>query len=372
MRRLIADFERAHPDVQVASELLPNDSDIAHQYFLTALEAGADLDVFVVDIIWVQEFARAGWIADLSPAFSSETIRRDFISGAAEAVLSNGRVFAVPWYADVGVLYYRSDLVPSAPKTYAQLEQFADQARRKDPSLHGYLWQGRQYEGLVCNVFEEIWGHGGGTAGNDPLRIDTRPARAALAHLHSLLEKRLSPASVKSASEEDSRRLFQSGGAVFMRNWPYAWEEAQRPDSIIRGKVGLASLPALDGIGHGTLGGWQLAVNARAGPRHRDAAIQLIEHLTSVQSNRVLAREYGRHPPRRAFYQDMQFAEHSLSPVLYPLLESARARPATPYYNLLSDALQSEFSAAIVGVRSPEQALERAQRQIDRITGEIR
>jgi multiple sugar transport system substrate-binding protein len=372
MRRLLADFERAHPDVEVASELLPNDSDIAHQYFLTALEAGADFDVFVVDTIWVQEFARAGWIADLSDAFPGETIRRDFIAGAADAVFSNGQVFAVPWYADVGVLYYRSDLVPSAPKTYAELEQFADQARRTDPSLHGYLWQGRQYEGLVCNVYEAIWGHGGGTEGNEELRIDTRPARAALAYLHSLLERGLSPASVKSASEEDSRRLFQNGRAVFMRNWPYAWEEAQRPESIVRGRVGLAPLPGLDGIGHGTLGGWQLAVNARAARRHRDAAIQLIEHLTSAQSNRILAREYGRNPPRRAVYQDPQFAERSLFPALYPMLERARARPVTPYYNLLSDALQSEFSAAIVGVRSPEQALERAQQQIDRITAQTR
>jgi multiple sugar transport system substrate-binding protein len=225
---------------------------------------------------------------------------------------------------------------------------------------------------LVCNVYEAIWGHGGDAGGNEQLRIDTEPARGALAYLHSLLEKRLSPASVKSASEEDSRRLFQGGRAVFMRNWPYAWEEAQRPGSIVRGRVGLAPLPGLDGVGHGTLGGWQLAVNAHAAPRHRDAAIQLIEHLTSAQSNRVLAREYGRHPPRRAAYQDPQFAERSVPPDLYPLLESARARPVTPYYNLLSDALQSEFSAAIVGVRSPEQALERAQQQIDRITGHTR
>src|SRR5260370_297834 len=132
---------------------------------MTARCPAVALDVFVVDIIWVQEFARAGWIVDLSPAFSSELIRRDFISGAAEAVLSNGRVFAVPWYADVGVLYYRSDLVPRAPKTYAELEQFADQARQKDPSLQGYLWQGRQYEGMVCNMFEARWGHEGGTEG---------------------------------------------------------------------------------------------------------------------------------------------------------------------------------------------------------------
>ncbi len=371
IRSLLADFERAHPDLQVATEQLPNDSEAAHQYFLTALEAGADFDVFVVDVIWVQEFARAGWIADLTDSIPSETIRNDFVSGAANAALLNDRVFAVPWYADVGLLYYRSDLVPRPPITYAELEQFAADARRKDPTLQGYVWQGRQSEGLVCNVYEAIWGHGG-PSGNERLRIDTEPARAALAYLHSILQKRVSPASVKSASEEDSRRVFQGGRAVFMRNWPYAWSEAQRPDSIVKGKVGVAPLPTLTGqMGHGTLGGWQLAVNSRSAPRRRAAAIKLIEHLTSLGSNRALALGYGRNPARRDLYRDPQFAERAPSMVaLYPMLENARPRPVTPYYNLLSDALQSEFSAAIVGIRTPEQALERAQQQINRITGQ--
>jgi multiple sugar transport system substrate-binding protein len=371
MQGLLADFERAHPDVAVATEQLPNDSDTAHQYFLTALEAGADFDVFVVDVIWVQEFARAGWIADLSYAIPSEAIRNDFVSGAAEAVLLNDHVFAVPWYADVGLLYYRSDLVPRPPKTYSELERFAADARRKDPTLQGYVWQGRQYEGLVCNVYEVIWGHEGLT-GNEQLRINTGPARAALGYLHSLVQKHVSPDSVKSAAEEDSRRVFQSGRAVFMRNWPYAWAEAQRPDSIVRGKIGVAPLPTLSGEkGHGALGGWQLAVNSRAAPRNRAAAIKLIEYLTSPASNRALALAYGRNPPRRDLYQESEFAERAPAIVaLYPMLESARPRPVTPYYNLLSDTLQSEFSAAIVGIRAPEKALERAQQQINRITGQ--
>jgi len=372
MRELLADFERAHPNIEVATEVLPNDTDAAHQYFLTALEGGANFDVFVVDVIWVQEFARAGWIADLSDAFPSELIRRDFISGAADAVLSNGQVFAVPWYVDVGLLFYRSDLVPRAPKTYAELEQFINDARRKDPSLHGYLWQGRQYEGLVCNVYETIWGHGEPSGGN-PLHIDTEPAASALSYLHSLPQRGISPASVKSASEEDSRRLFQNGRAVFMRNWPYAWGEAQAKDSIVRGKVGFAPLPTLNGeTGHGTLGGWQLALNARSASKNRAAAVQLIEHLTSFAANRALALAYGRNPARRAVYEDSQFRQRAESIVaLYPTLENARLRPVTPYYNLISDALQSEFSAAIVGIRAPRDALQRAQQQIDRITNQV-
>jgi multiple sugar transport system substrate-binding protein len=382
LRRLIASYQGTHPEVDVVVELLPNATNAAHQYFLTALEGGAeDFDLLVVDIVWVQEFARAGWIADLTDGFPSAVIRRDFLPGAAEAVLMDGRAFAVPWYADVGLLFYRTDLVARAPKTYEELKRFTAEALRAHPRLKGFVWQARQYEGLVCNVYEAIWGHGGGDAlgGNQAYggsegrehrpRVDTPEAIEALRYLRALLEERLSPPSVTSAAEEDSRRTFQSGGAVFMRNWPYAWEEAQRPGSPIRGKVAFAALPTLHGeAGAGALGGWQLAINARSPPRNRRAALELISHLTSVESNLAVALAYGRNPPRRAAYQHPELlARAPFIAALYPILEGARPRPVTPFYNLLSDALQSEFSAAISGVRSPDAALRRAQQQIDRI-----
>jgi len=159
-----------------------------------------------------------------------------------------------------------------------------------------------------------------------------------------------------------------------MRNWPYAWVEVEREGSPIRGKVDVAPLPSVRGEpGPGALGGWQLAVNARSAPNKRAAAAALIAHLTSPESNVALALAYGRNPPRRSAYQSAQLREQAPHiSALHALLERARPRPLTPYYNLLSDVLQSEFSAAIGGVRSPESALRRAQRQIDRITSESR
>jgi trehalose/maltose transport system substrate-binding protein len=373
LRELIDGFAKTHPEVDVVSEALPNASDVAHQYFLTALEGGAGhFDVFVVDLIWTPEFARAGWIADLSPAFPSEVIRRDFLPGLADSAVIDGKTFAVPWYVDVGLLYYRRDLVQAAPRSYEELEQFTVQALRANPHLQGYLWQGRQYEGLVCNVLEAIWGHGGSVWSDRRLRLETPEGRAALGYLRSLLTKRISPASVQSAAEEDSRRAFQNGGALFMRNWPYAWGEVQRQDSAIRDKVGVTSLPTVSGEpGHGTLGGWHVALNARSPERNRPAAIQLIEHLTSAESNLSIALAYGRNPPRRATYLDPRLAKAAPSiPALLPILQTARSRPATPYYNLLSDVLQSEFSGAIAGIRAPEAALRNAQSQVDRITAQ--
>jgi multiple sugar transport system substrate-binding protein len=372
LRALVDRFERENPDVRVELQLLPNASDLAHQLLLTALAAGAeDLDAFVVDVVWVAELARAGWLADLSEAFPPATIRADFLPGPAEAVIQGGRTVAVPWYVDVGLLYWRRDLVPRAPRTHAELEAFARAAMRGDPRLAGYVWQGRQYEGLSCNVFEAIWGFGGSGFDGRRLRLDDAPAQDALRWLRGLVESGVSPPSVTVAAEEDARRLFGDGRAVFMRNWPYAWALLQAEGSAVRGRVGVAPLPTADGApGAGALGGWQLAVAARSPPARRAAAIRLVRHLTSPEASLALALHHARNPARRATYADARLrAESPFVAGLLPLVERARPRPTTPHYMLVADALQGELSAAISGIRPPAAALRRAQAQADAIMG---
>ncbi|MGQ0508794.1 MAG: ABC transporter substrate-binding protein [Myxococcaceae bacterium] len=329
-KKLLSEFPEG-----VTTQVLPASSDVAHQYFLTALEGGAaDLDVFVIDVVWVAEFAKARWIEDLSDVFPPERVKSEFFTSVAQAVTYEGKVYAVPWYLDVGLLYYRRDLVPAPPRTYDELKRVA---------RGRYVWQGRQYEGLVCNVYEAIWGHGG-------------DAEAALTYLRSLLVEGVSPSSVTSFAEEDARQSFQNGNATLMRNWPYAWSEAEREDSPIRGKFGVTALPSLDGSpGPGALGGWQLAVRAGLPPERRRSAVALVKHLTSAKANLILAVEYGRNPPRPEVYESPQVPASIAR--LAPFVRNARPRPITPYYSMLSDVFQSEFSAAVVGVRSPEEAL---------------
>jgi multiple sugar transport system substrate-binding protein len=371
-RALLASFEKENPDVDLVADPLPAGSDLAHQLLLTALAGGAsDLDVFVVDVIWVPEFAHAGWLADLSAAFPPARLREEMLPGPVEAVVLGGRTFAVPWYVDVGILYYRTDLVPRPPRTYQELREQARQAMARHPGLTGFLWQGRQYEGLDCNVFEAIWGHGGEPLQDGRLRLDTQPGRDALGYLRGLVASDLSPASVTSATEEDSRRRFQAGDAVFMRNWPYALAQLEGGGSAVRGRVAIAPLPSASGApGPGALGGWQLAVSARSPPARRAAAERLVAHLSSPQAGLVLALHYARNPARRALYEDPRLRAGAPDiAALLPLLERARPRPVTPYYQLVADVLQGEFSAAVTGLRPPEEALKRAQRQVDRIMG---
>lgn len=368
-RERIRAFERDN-DVEVALEALPNASEITRQYLVTALGGKTrDVDVFVADVVWIPEFARAGWIRDLSRDFPPEILQRDFVRGATEAVVVDGATFAVPWYIDVGILYYRKDLVPRAPRTYDELARFARDARQAHPELQGYVWQGRQYEGLVCNAFEAIWGYGGDTTKDGHVVVDSPEARRALGMLRGFIDDGTSPRSVTSAAEEESRRTFERGQAVFMRNWPYAWNELEKEGSNVRGKVGTAPLPTEDGSpGSGALGGWQLAINAYAAPEKADLAVKLVAALTSLAANVDMAVTYARNPARSAAYDDPRL--RAQAPFIASLREAAlhaRPRPVTPYYGMMSDVLQGELSAIVAGVRPPDVALARAQKLVDRI-----
>lgn len=370
-RALLDAFRAAHPGIELVTEALPNASDAAHQFFLTALEGGAsDFDVFVADVVWVAELAKAGWIADLTEAFPPREIARDYLAGPAATSVLGGRTYGVPWYTDVGVLYRRTDLVFEPPATTEELALRAKEIARGSHTL-GYVWQARQYEGLVCNAYEAFWAHG--AKEEDALSIATPEAERGLAYLRGLITSGASPRSVTSMAEEDARRVFQAGGAAFMRNWPYALAEAEREGSPVRGRVAVSLLPTMTGEpGHGALGGFSLVVNVYAPEANRKSAIDLVRHLTSVESALLLAEVYGRSPARIAPYESPELAAKAPGvAALREALELARPRPVTPFYPLFTDALQGELSAAVAGIRTPDRALARVQATVDRMSGRL-
>src|SRR5690606_30420613 len=152
---LVRDYEARHPGVRVRTETLPSSSDEQHLYYVINLRAGArDFDVFALDVIWVAEFARAGWLADLT-ALLSAAEQRAFFDGPMQAARYGGRLYAIPWFMDAGLLYYRKDLLAkhgyAPPRTWEQLARAARAISAREPGVYGFVWQGKQYEGLVCN-----------------------------------------------------------------------------------------------------------------------------------------------------------------------------------------------------------------------------
>jgi multiple sugar transport system substrate-binding protein len=370
LRELLDRFE-SESGIEVEDETLPSSSDIQHQYFITALEGGeAGLDVIAMDVVWVPEFSRAGWLLDLSDHVDG-ALRADLFPGPLEACTDRGRLYAVPWYVDAGVLYYRKDLLQkhgrAVPQTYPELAETAlDIVRREGRSdLYGFLWQGKQYEGLVCSSLEMLSSFGGEVLRDGRVEIDSPQARAAFAFERGLLTSGASPALVTTADEESTRQIFAAGRAVFLRNWVYAWNLFEREGSAVQGRVGVSRIPPGEGgTGASTLGGWQLGVYRHS--RHPQQARALVEFLLRPGSQAQLCRTVGYRPSRRSLYKDAALArEMPILPLLLPILESARPRPVTPLYLALSQTLQSQLSAVVAGLKPVELALQEARGELE-------
>ncbi|MBI4400420.1 MAG: ABC transporter substrate-binding protein, partial [Nitrospirae bacterium] len=286
---LLREFEAQHPGIQVREELLPASTDQQHQFYVMNLEGrSVPFDLLAADIIWIQELARAGWVQPLDHLLTPAD-RADHFPAALQAAIFEGRLYGVPWYLDAGVLYYRRDLLDRygypPPRTWPELVRIARAILGSERNLDmtGFIWQGKQYEGLVCVALEFVRGNGADLTGG----VDGR-AEEALRFMRQLIEPEgITPLLVATADEEATRHLFAAGRAVFMRNWPYAWSLFQQEGSRVRGKVGLAPLPSFpEHDSTATLGGWMLAIPRQAS--HPREAQALIQYLASAEVQRQM------------------------------------------------------------------------------------
>jgi len=372
LRALLDVFERLHPRFEVREETLPSSSDEQHQFYAINLQSRSPaFDVFAVDVIWVAGFAQAGWLRDVSTLLPPAA-QDAFFAGTLQSVKIRERAYAIPWFVDAGLLYTRKDLLAqlgfAVPQTWGELVRVAQAAMSRESGLEGFVWQGKQYEGLVCNVLEFLRSNGGDVLDGGRVVLDSERNREALAFMADLVHRlHVTPDSVTTATEEPTRHLFGQGRAVFLRNWPYAWRLFQDEGSRVHGKVGVAALPHFEGgASAATLGGWQLAVNANS--RQPEAAEMLVGFLTSTAVQKELALAYGFQPSRVELYRDAALlAAQPFLGTLADVFVSARPRPVTPSYVRLSQVLQSEFSAAISGLKTPDAALAAGQRKLERL-----
>jgi trehalose/maltose transport system substrate-binding protein len=342
------------------------------------LAAGADdIDVFQIDVVWPGILARH--FIDLSAAAG------DRPAGHFEAIIANntveGRLVAMPWFADAGLLYYRADLLEKyhrpAPETWAELTETARIVQEGERAagnggFWGHVWQGRAYEGLTTNALEWISSHGGGTFVDEDGEVTVNnPAAARALELAAGWVGSISPEGVLNYTEEEVRGVFQSGQALFMRNWPYAWALAQSADSPVRGRVGIALLPrgGDDGRHSATLGGQQLAVSRYSA--HPELAADLVMHLTSREEQKRRAALGSFNPTIPDLYDDPGIAE--AVPVIAQLreiLDHAVPRPSTVTgadYNRVSAAIFDAVHRVLSGRAEAEDSLARLERELERI-----
>ncbi len=330
------------------------------------------IDILQIDVIWPS--ALADHLVDLSSHVAPDVLAQHFAPIVANNTV-DGRLVAMPWFTDAGMLYYRQDLLDQygleVPQTYAELAEAASVIQEGERAagnqdFWGFVFEGQAYEGLTCNALEWVSAHGGGRivdeAGN--ITINNPQAVEALAQAAGWVST-IAPERVTQFVEEDARITFERGNAAFMRNWPYAWSLLQADDSPVRGKVAVAPLPkgGPEGQHSATLGGWQLAVSKYSD--QQEAAIEFVKFLTSEAEQKRRATEASFAPTIKTLYDDPDvLAANPFFAQLGEVLEGAVARPSSltgTHYVQISTRFWEAVHATLNGYGSAQDNLARLE-----------
>lgn len=320
------------------------------------------VDVMSIDIVYPAEFASNQWTAPIDDKWPASE-RANYLNGPVQGCTYNGKIWAAPLRTDLGLLYYRTDLVPTPPSTWDDMTTMAQQAQAK--SKYGYVWQGAQYEGLVCDFVEVLYGYGGTVL--DPtnaktVTVNSPEAVQALTKMVSWVGT-ISPDAVTTYMEDTARNVWQQGNSVFMRNWPYAYSLGNdATQSKIAGKFDIHSLlyGGSNTTGHSCIGGWNLAINAFT--PNVDAAWSFVHYMLQPDAQKSIAINASLTPTLKSTYQDSDVqTKQPLFTKLAPILLNALPRPVSPVYPDLSNAIQLHIYQALKKQVSPQAALSALQ-----------
>lgn len=368
-RQVLDRFEADNPGITVDIEQGGNTSEAQGQYLNTMLSArDSSIDVMILDIVRPAQFAAAGWTSPVADVDMSA-----YLPAYAEANTIDGKVVALPAFADAMFLFYRKDLLEkydlAVPSTWDELRLAATSVLEGEGQgeLQGISFQGKAIEGAVCTFLLPYWSAGHDIDKDGKLVFDDAAAIAAMQLWKGFVDDGIAKENISEVATDDTRKEFQAGEAVFAINWSYAWAHAQSDESAVKDKVGVALLPAVAGGQHAScLGGWEWAVSAFSD--HPAEAELLVKYLSSPETARFMAVNGALLPGFTGLYSDPEvLASAPWFADARAVVEAARARPVTPRYAEISEAIRTSFNAVLAGIATPEDAVSEMRARLSRI-----
>jgi len=325
-------------------------------------QKSSSIDVAMIDVVWPGAFAP--YLVNLKPKLAKQA--KIHAAGIVGADTVGGKLVAMPWFGDFGLLYYRTDLLKkygykAPPKTWSDLFKMAAKIqageRKTNSSFSGFVFQGNAYEGLTCNALEWIASAGGGHyIDGGKVTIDNAKARTILDAMRSQIGK-VTPRGVTSYHEDQTEHAFTSGDAAFARNWPYQYGISSAAGSKVKGKFSVTVLPhGAAGTSVATVGGWQLAVSKYS--KHQSAAIEFVRYMTSKPVERFDAIFNSNVPtiPSLAFDKAVVRTNPYLKPATASVARVARpSKFLKTHYNEASKAIYQGINQILNGASASSQ-----------------
>ena len=319
---------------------MTNDSGAMKEQLITSMKAGSsDYDVLSMDVCWAGEFAAAGYIEPIDQLMKADGLKASaFNAGSMSAASYNAKTFALPFFPDLGVLFYRNDIVSaedaakliSGDYTYADLQAMAETYKGQGGTTDGICFQAKLGECLMCNITEY-------TAGWTDIK-------GGLEAMKAMVDSSAVPADILNYAEGETANSFIKGVSVFSRNWPYQWGEIASNGTISQDQVGVAPLP-----GGSTVGGWLLGINKNSA--NKEGAWEFIKYL-ATEGQKTQATTGGHLPGYNAMLEDADVigANVMLSMEGFQnALATTISRPVSSEYSKTADAIINATHAFLSG-----------------------
>jgi multiple sugar transport system substrate-binding protein len=351
-------FNEANPGIKATLLEFSTSADEQRAQFVQRQEAkSGECDVFYSDVIWTAEFASQKWIYDMTPYVNQ--IKDTLIPATLETVTYDGKIWGAPQQTDAAFLYYRTDQVDTPPSTWQEVYDVAGQK-------NGIVYQGAPYEGLTCDFLELAFAAGGEVLSEDgtEARIDSPENLKALQFMVDGVKNGVAARGVTTYMEEESRRYWESGKATFMRNWPYTYSLGEKKGTAVSGKQGVMPFPEFEGGGKASiLGGHNYVISVFSD--NPGAALKFTDFFLQEENQKEMFLNYSLAPTVASVYDDPEIQDkYAFAGDLKQAVSQARARPVSPVYPQISQAIYKNVNEALAGRVAPEEALKNAQSQM--------
>lgn len=377
MRKLFDQYQAANPGVKIEIETGGATSELQRQYLSTVLNAkDSAIDIYMIDIVNPAQYFGAGWLEPLNAYVGNPAdAMKPFLPVYLQSNVVDGKVAAMPGFADAMFMYYRKDLLEkykiAEPKTWDDLAAASKkiQAGEGNPNLQGLSIQGAPIEGAVCTFLLPYWSQG--KEFNDPsgkLTLDKAAAVKGLDQWLKMVDSGVIKKNVAEVKTPDTVNEFKAGQVVFAINWGFAWDRFQVDnDSTVKGKVGVMPLPAMAGGKSATcVGGWQWAVSAFS--KNKAEAAKLVKFMSTPAASKFLAVEGSLLPVYQNVYTDADVVR------AVPWFKDAsnvviagKSRPLSKDYGQVSDVVRTTTSAVLARTKKPDEGVGEIQSRLARV-----
>lgn len=345
LKPVIEDWNKEHPDEKVNLVELPAEQDDQRDTLTQSLQAGGtDYDVFALDVTDTAQFAANGWLEPIEGEGAPDL--SGLLDATVESATYNDKVYAVPQNTNAQLLYYRTDLVDAAPKTWDELKNSCSKA--KEANVDCLDMQLKQYEGLSVAATQFMQSWGGTVVGEDgstPTLDDPKSVEGFTALVDGYKDDTIAKRS-DGFSEEETAQAFLAGETMYSYNWPYMYDSAETEDSSqVKGKFAVAPIVGKDGAGASTLGGYNDAINVNS--KNKGTAKDFLSYVISEKVQASFA-DQSFPPVLSSIYDDQALKDkYPYMEALKAALDSAVPRPVSPYYQNVSKAIQDNTWAAL-------------------------